>query len=61
MKKPDLQSIEDTRDSVSEQFYLCRLFHSQYNPDTDGDLKEYLVKRLEQYHNSLGINADSLD
>ena len=55
MKKPDLQSIVDRHglDSVMEQMYLCRLFHSQHNPDTDGDLGEYLVKRLQQYHDSL--------
>ena len=40
-------------ESVKEQYYLMRLFHQQYNPDTDGDFKLYLVKRLEQYQ-SLG-------
>jgi len=37
-------------ESVKEQYYLMRLFHQQYNPDTDGDFKLYLLDRLKRYH-----------
>ena len=44
--------LNRNEDEMNEMFYLLRLFESQYNPKTDGDLAEYLNTRLSSYNNS---------
>ena len=45
--------LNRTEDEMTEMFYLLRLFESQYNPETDGDLQIYLFTRLESYHSTV--------
>jgi len=45
-------------DELTEVFYLLKLFESQWTPD-DGEMSDYLVKRLSDYHRSQGVYQET--
>ena len=36
------------------KFYLMKLFEQQYKQDRDGDISEYMMRRLDNYE-SIGV------